>query len=242
MGPVGAVGGGLGLIGLLITLLLGGNVLGDGGGGTGGEVTTGTGAAPDEMSQYIQDLTGEVQAFWTDEFQRNGRQYEKTTLVRFEQQVQTGCGVASSQTGPFYCPPDRKVYIDLGFFQELDQRFGAPGDFAQGYVIAHEFGHHVQTLLRLPSPQNNEASVRYELQADCLAGLWGRSMADRNALDPGDTEEGIAAAGSVGDDRIQEQVQGRVDPESFTHGSSEQRVAAFRHGFQGGELRSCVTS
>jgi predicted metalloprotease len=238
---MGAVGGGLGIIGLLITLLLGGNVLGDDGSG-GGSAGTQSNATPDEMSQYIEDLVGEVQVFWRDEFQRNGRQYEQTTLVRFEQQVQTGCGLASSQTGPFYCPPDRKVYIDLGFFRELSDRFGAPGDFAQGYVVAHEFGHHVQTILDLPHPQNNEASVRYELQADCLAGIWGRSMAERNALDPGDTEEGIAAAASVGDDRIQEQVQGRVDPESFTHGTSEQRVAAFQHGFQGGELRSCVNT
>jgi predicted metalloprotease len=236
---MGAVGG-LGIIGLLITLLLGGNVIGGDGGG--GNVGTTSNASRDDMSNYIEDLVGEVQDFWVHEFDRNGRQYEQTTLVRFEQQVQTGCGIASSQTGPFYCPPDHKVYIDLGFFQELSDRFGAPGDFAQGYVVAHEFGHHVQTILRLPSPQNNEASVRYELQADCLAGVWGRSMAERNALDPGDTEEGIAAAASVGDDRIQEQVQGRVDPESFTHGTSEQRVEAFRHGFQGGELRSCVSA
>jgi predicted metalloprotease len=241
MGPVGAIGGGFGIIGLLITLLLGGNVLGgDGGGGTTGDTTPQSG---DEQAQFVEDAVGDIQEFWTGEFSRNGRRYDITTLVLFSQGTQTGCGFASSQTGPFYCPPDNKVYIDLTFFRELDQRFGAPGDFAQAYVIAHEFGHHVQTILRLDTERQqggNEASVRFELQADCLAGVWGRSAQQRGLLDAGDVEEGLAAAASVGDDRIQEATQGRSDPESFTHGSSEQRMEAFQRGFQGGELRSCL--
>ena len=242
-GPVGAVGGGLGLIGLLLTLLLGGNVLDGGGGGTGvtGDTTPQSG---DEQAQFVEDAVGDIQEFWTSEFQRNSRQYPETKLVLFSQATQTGCGFASSQTGPFYCPPDNKVYIDLTFFRELDTRFGAPGDFAQAYVIAHEFGHHVQTVLRLDTQRQqggNEASVRFELQADCLAGVWGRSAQQNGRLDAGDIEEGLAAAASVGDDRIQEATQGRVDPESFTHGTSVQRMESFQRGFQGGQLQSCLS-
>jgi predicted metalloprotease len=241
-GPVGAVGGGLGLVGLLITLLLGGNVLGDGGGGTGvtGDTSPQTG---DEQAQFVEDATGDIQEFWTGEFRRNNRQYPETKLVLFTEATQTGCGFASSQTGPFYCPPDNKVYIDLSFFNELARRFGAPGDFAQAYVIAHEFGHHVQTVLGLGGDRQrggNEASVRFELQADCLAGVWGRSAQQNGRLDAGDVEEGLAAAASVGDDRIQEATQGEADPHTFTHGSSDQRMAAFQRGFQGGELRTCL--
>ncbi|MEY2474805.1 MAG: uncharacterized protein QOG87_120 [Actinomycetota bacterium] len=243
-GPVGAVGGGLGLIGLLITLLLGGNVLGDdGSGGTG--VSGGAPDPGDDQAQFVGFVVNDVQDFWTEELSRNGRQYPETKLVLFSQATQTGCGFASSQTGPFYCPPDNKVYIDLTFFRELHERFGAPGDFAQAYVIAHEFGHHVQTVLRLDAERQqggNEASVRFELQADCLAGVWGRDADRRGVLEAGDVEEGLAAAASVGDDRIQEATQGRADPESFTHGSSEQRMAAFQRGFQGARLESCLTA
>jgi predicted metalloprotease len=239
-GPVGAVGGGLGLIGLLITLLLGGNVLGGDGGGTGVTGDT-TPQAGDEQAQFVEDAVGDIQGFWTEEFRRNSRDYPETKLVLFTEATQTGCGFASSQTGPFYCPPDNKVYLDLSFFQELHDRFGAPGDFAQAYVIAHEFGHHVQTVLGLESPRSNDASVRFELQADCLAGVWGRSAQQNGRLDAGDVEEGLTAAASVGDDRIQEATQGRVDPESFTHGTSEQRMASFQRGFQGGQLQSCLS-
>jgi uncharacterized protein len=240
MGPVAGVGGGLGVIGLLITLLLGGNVLGgdDSGGGSSAPV-----ADNDEQAQLVEDIVGDVQEFWGQEFARSSRQYPVTKLVLFSQATQTGCGFASSQTGPFYCPPDNKVYIDLTFFSELRNRFGAPGDFAQAYVIAHEFGHHVQTVLRLDTERQqggNEASVRFELQADCLAGVWGRSAQQRGYLDAGDVEEGLGAAASVGDDRIQEATQGRSDPESFTHGSSEQRMEAFQRGFLGGQLQSCL--
>ena len=240
-GPVGAVGGGLGVIGLLITLLLGGNILGDDGSGVSGP--TRTSAAGDDQAQFVEDAVGDIQEFWVGEFRRNSRDYPVTKLVLFSEATQTGCGFASSQTGPFYCPPDNKVYIDLTFFNELHNRFGAPGDFAQAYVIAHEFGHHVQTVLRLDTERQqggNEASVRFELQADCLAGVWGRSAQQRGLLDAGDVEEGLAAAASVGDDRIQEATQGRSDPESFTHGSSEQRMDAFRRGFDGGRLDSCL--
>ena len=243
MGPMAGVGGGLGVIGLLITLLLGGNVLG----GDGGPSTGVSSQAPDpgdDQAQFVGFVVDDVQNFWTEEFRRNSRQYPETKLVLFSQATQTGCGFASSQTGPFYCPPDNKVYIDLTFFRELDTRFGAPGDFAQAYVIAHEFGHHVQTVLRLDTQRQqggNEASVRFELQADCLAGVWGRSAQQRGVLDAGDVEEGLAAAASVGDDRIQEATQGRVDPESFTHGTSEQRMESFQRGFQGGQLQSCLS-
>lgn len=240
MGPVGAVGGGFGLIGLLVALLLGGNVLG---GDSGGSGVSQSPQEQDAQKQFVIDVTSDVQNFWTQEFQRNGRPYQRTTLRLFSSQTNTGCGFASSSTGPFYCPADEHVYIDLGFFDELSNRFGAPGDFARAYVIAHEFGHHVQHLLGLDDglqQGGNEASVRFELQADCLAGVWGQSANQRGELDPGDTQEGIDAAASVGDDRIQKQVQGRVDPESFTHGSSEQRVAAFQRGFNGGRLQSCL--
>jgi predicted metalloprotease len=244
MGPVGAVGGGLGIIGVLITLLLGGNVLGGGGGGGNGATTVASDPS-DQQGQFVEDAVGDIQGFWTDEFARNGRQYQETKLVLFTQATNTGCGYASAETGPFYCPPDEKVFIDLGFFQELSDRFGAPGDFARAYVVAHEFGHHVQHLLRLDDnlqQGGNEASVRFELQADCLAGVWGHSADERGVLEAGDVEEGLAAAASVGDDRIQKQVQGRVDPETFTHGSSAQRVASFQRGFTGGRLQSCIAA
>ena len=244
-GPVGAVGGGLGLIGLLITLLLGGNVLGGDGGGTGVSTDAPPAANDDDQRQFVGYVVNDVQEFWAAEFQRNGRDYPATKLVLFTEATQTGCGFASSQTGPFYCPPDNKVYIDLTFFNELAQRFGAPGDFAQAYVIAHEFGHHVQTVLRLDTERQqggNEASVRFELQADCLAGVWGRYSQQKGDLEAGDLEEGLGAAASVGDDRIQEATQGRSNPESFTHGSSEQRMAAFQRGFQGARLQACLQS
>src|SRR3954469_446258 len=189
MGPIGAVGGGFGLIGVLLTLLLGGNVLGDSGGSS---AASRPDDPNDQQAQFVEGAVGDIQAFWTDEFARNGRQYQETKLVLFTQATNTGCGFASADTGPFYCPPDGKVFIDLGFFQELSDRFGAPGDFARAYVVAHEFGHHVQHLLRLDDnlqAGGNEASVRFELQADCLAGVWGRSAQQRDVLDPGDVEE-----------------------------------------------------
>jgi predicted metalloprotease len=177
--------------------------------------------------------------------------YQRAALVLFRDAVQSACGFAEAATGPFYCPGDRKVYIDLGFYAELKQRFGAPGDFAQAYVLTHEIGHHVQTLLGIEGrmrqmqqarPQlSNELSVRLELQADCFAGLWGNSTAQRNILERGDVEEGLNAAAAIGDDRIQRMSGARVAPERFTHGSSEQRVEWFRRGLQSGQIEACDT-
>jgi predicted metalloprotease len=201
--------------------------------------------------QFVEFLLTDVETFWAGQFQSSGKQLQPAGLVLFSGNVASGCGQASSATGPFYCPLDQKAYVDLTFFNELDQRFKAPGDFAQAYVLAHEYGHHIQQQLgieqevRDQSQSNpddaNELSVRLELQADCFAGLWGRSAFDQGLLDDGDLEEGITAAEAVGDDRIQEQTQGRIDPESFTHGSSEQRRTWFRKGFDSGDINQCDT-
>jgi hypothetical protein len=261
-------GGGLGIVGLIIALLFGGNVLGGGGSGGGFGVDTGLGpfdtptqstgngldGAPDpdaQLKEFVTFVVEDVQQSWQEQFATAGKQYEVTTLVLFEDAVDTGCGQASSATGPFYCPPDRKVYLDLGFFRELASRFGAPGDFAQAYVVAHEFGHHVQNLLgvndqvRRAESKNpgdaNELSVRVELQADCFAGVWAHSAYQKELLDSGDLQEGLDAAAGVGDDRIQKQATGRVDPESFTHGTSKQRMEWFRKGYDSGEPSRCDT-
>ena len=172
------------------------------------------------------------------------RGYRDARLVLFWDETQSGCGGAAAEMGPFYCPSDEKVYIDLGFYRELSQRFGAPGEFAQAYVIAHEMGHHVQKLLgisaRVPRG-DNAASVRLELQADCFAGIWGHSAAQRNLLDPGDAEQGLRAAAAVGDDRLQKMAGRRVSPDSFTHGSSADRSRWFRRGLQSGQIDACDT-
>ncbi len=253
--------GGLGGIGLIVYLLF--NLLSGGGFDVGPGLDQFPQApaqddrlsdAPDpdrDLVDFIGFVVDDVQASWAELFDRAGQQYEPTKLVLFEQATQTGCGVGSSETGPFYCPADRKVYLDLSFFRVLSDRFGASGDFAQAYVIAHEFGHHVQTLLgidrdvseaRQASPDDtNELSVLQELQADCFAGVWGHSAYNDQLLESGDLEEGLDAASAIGDDRIQEQTTGRVDPESFTHGSSEQRVEWFRRGFDTGSVEDCNT-
>ncbi|HUQ39234.1 MAG TPA: neutral zinc metallopeptidase [Acidimicrobiales bacterium] len=245
-GRIGAAGGGMGLIGLLLTLLLSGG-LGGGGGGPVGSTGLRPAGAPDpdaDMKDFVTFVVNDVQETWEAEFARTGRTYEPTTLVLFEQMTSTGCGTGQSASGPFYCPADRKIYLDMSFFRELGDRFGAPGDFAQAYVIAHEFGHHIQTLLGTSDQVrqgDNEASVRLELQADCLAGVWGNSAFDDDLLDPGDVEEGLAAAAAIGDDRLQKQSGQRVNPESWTHGSSEQRVKWFRSGFDTGNVNDCNT-
>ncbi len=185
---------------------------------------------------------------WTDLLPQSGRQYRKPTLVLFTDQVRSACGIAGAAVGPFYCPGDQKVYIDLSFFRELKTRFGAPGDFAEAYVIAHEVGHHIQRLLgtmdrvdsvrgRVSEQEANELSVRLELQADFLAGVWAHYAQKKGSLEPGDIEEALGAASAVGDDRMQRQTQGHVVPDSFTHGSSEQRIRWFRKGFETGDLR-----
>lgn len=207
----------------------------------------------DEGAQFARRVLGTTEDVWNDVFRRNGSQYREPTLVLFSNQVQSACGRAGASVGPFYCPGDEKVYIDLSFFQELSQRFRAPGDFAQGYVIAHEVGHHVQNLLGTSDKvtqlqqrarseaQANDLSVRLELQADCYAGVWGFYAKQKNILDPGDLEEALRAASAIGDDTLQREAQGTVVPDSFTHGSSEQRARWFRAGFDSGDLRRCDT-
>jgi predicted metalloprotease len=187
---------------------------------------------------FVFDTT---QRTWTRIFEQRGQRYHDAKLVLFRNAVESACGFARAATGPFYCPGDGKVYIDLGFYEELRGRFGAPGDFAQAYVLAHELGHHVQALVGDPFGTSNEGSVRRELEADCLAGIWGSYMGRAGALEPGDVEEGLAAAAAVGDDRLQTMATGTVSPESFTHGSSAQRAAAFRRGLASGRIESCRT-
>ncbi|HEY3107609.1 MAG TPA: neutral zinc metallopeptidase [Chloroflexota bacterium] len=261
-------GGGLGMVLLVVLLLLGVNPFG------GGE------SYPDrsyqqpaqsqaQTGQSVQDcrtgadanrrddcrivgFVNSIQSYWDQEFQRHGQRYSPAPMVLFSGQTQSGCGFASEAQGPFYCPLDKKVYLDLTFFQELQQRFGAKGGpFAQGYVVAHEYGHHVQDLLGLLDREGGAgargaqgASVRTELQADCLAGVWARHAAETGYLQaPSDQElaDAMDAAAAVGDDRIQRQTQGQVVPERFTHGSSQQRVQWFRNGYNGGGLDGCNT-
>ena len=214
-----------------------------------------TGGAPpadDPQAQMVSAVLGDTEDTWQQIFAQNGSSYEDPVLVLFDGSVRSACGLASAAVGPFYCPGDHKLYIDLSFFRDLDQRFGAPGDFAQAYVIAHEVGHHVQTLVglssrvnqmrsRMSEEQANALSVRQELQADCYAGVWGNHAARRNWLEDGDVEEGLRAAAAIGDDRLQKQSQGYVVPESFTHGSSEQRQQWLRRGLQTGDMRQCDT-
>jgi predicted metalloprotease len=207
----------------------------------------------EELADFVSVVLADTEDTWNEIFQGAGRDYQEPRLVLFSGSVQSACGMASAAMGPFYCPSDKKVYIDLSFFDDLRRRHGAPGDFAQAYVIAHEVGHHVQTLLgiskQVRSAQHglgksdaNALSVRQELQADCFAGLWGyHADRSRQVLERGDVEEAIDAATAIGDDRLQKQAQGYVVPESFTHGTSEQRVHWFRKGMETGEFNSCDT-
>ena len=230
-------------------------LVGAGPGPSGPPAATGTPppTSPDEekMIQFVSFVLDDVQNTWEKDFARSGRQYRRAKLHLFRNRVRSGCGVAETAMGPFYCPADEKAYIDLGFYKELRDRFGAPGDFAQAYVLAHEIGHHVQHLLGIddkmrqaqearPS-RGNDLSVRLELQADCFAGVWGHSTEQRNILEAGDVEEALHAAAAVGDDRIQKQATGAVHPETFTHGSSRDRVSWFRAGFDSGDIESCNT-
>jgi predicted metalloprotease len=219
----------------------------------GGAPTEDFATTPEEeqLADFMSFVLDDLQATWRQILPRAGTEYQDARMVLFREAVRSGCGMAPAAAGPFYCPADQRVYLDLSFFVELDQKFGAPGDFAQAYVIAHEIGHHVQNLLgierevrRLQSqnPQAvNELSVRMELQADCFAGVWGSSTAQRGILESGDVEEGLDAAAAIGDDRIQEQMQGYVHPDSFTHGSSDQRVGWFRKGLSTGDPEACDT-
>ena len=207
-------------------------------------------AANDEMGKFASKVLSTTERTWTRVFKENGRQYEEPRMVLFSGYVQSACGAAQSAMGPFYCPRDKKIYIDLSFFRDMSSRLGASGDFAHAYVIAHEVGHHVQTLLgiadkvtaarlRSSKTEANRLSVRMELQADCLAGVWARD--NKNILEQGDIEEGINAASAIGDDRLQKRSQGYVVPESFTHGTSTQRVEWFKRGLQTGDIGQCDT-
>jgi predicted metalloprotease len=252
MGPLG-VGGGL--ITLILALIFGPQVISDSESGiesiSGGEVSPADSAREEPMVQFVSFVLDDAQNTWDGAFQRAGGSFRPAKLVLFRDGTMSGCGAAQSAMGPFYCPIDEKVYLDLGFFHELDRRFGAPGDFAQAYVIAHELGHHVQHLLgtaeRVRDAQRrdpriaNQLSVRLELQADCYAGVWAHSAADRGRLEPGDAQEGLGAASAVGDDRIQRRTSGNVNVDSFTHGSAQQRMEWFKRGFDAGNSTACDT-
>lgn len=202
----------------------------------------------EELKQFVAVVLGKSEDVWSEIFRQNGGQYREPTLVLFTDQVQSACGYMGAAVGPFYCPGDEKVYIDLSFYEELRQRFNAPGDFAQAYVIAHEVGHHVQNLLgisdrvsalqrRSSEREANALSVRLELQADFFAGMFARYVQNQGLLEAGDIEEALGAASAVGDDRLQQQATGRVMPDSFTHGTSEQRLRWFRRGYETGDMR-----
>jgi len=209
-----------------------------------------TGApANDPAAEFVAVVLGDTEETWNRVFSQAGKRYQEPVLVLFEEGVQSACGGASSASGPFYCPVDQKVYLDLSFFRELDQRFGAPGDFAAAYVVAHEVGHHVQTLLGISDKVRqgqqqqsragaNQLSVAMELQADCLAGVWGHHANRKQLLDADDVDEGLRAAAAIGDDRL---TRGRVSPESFTHGTSEQRARWLRAGLETGDINRCDT-
>jgi hypothetical protein len=207
----------------------------------------------DEEADFIAVVLADTEDTWNALFAARGETYREPQLVLFEDVVHSACGIAQSAVGPFYCPPDQQVYLDLTFFRELSQRFGAPGDFARAYVVAHEVGHHVQTLLgisdnvraaqaRASQSESNAIQVRMELQADCLAGVWANLNDQlKNRLQPGDIEEGLNAASAIGDDMVQRRTQGHVVPDAFTHGSSAQRVRWFKRGFERGEMQACDT-
>lgn len=254
IGPKVAVGGGLGSIVILILALLFGadprqflEQVPDTG-STGVQSSRPVNAEEEELKQFVSVVLAKSEDVWNDVFRKNGRQYREPTLVLFTGQVRSACGMAGSAVGPFYCPGDEKVYIDLSFYDELRRRFKAPGDFAQAYVVAHEVGHHVQNLLgitdrvdamqrRVSEAEANQISVRLELQADFFAGMFARYVQNQGVLEPGDIEEALRAASAVGDDQIQRRTTGYVVPDSFTHGTSEQRLRWFRKGYETGDMR-----
>jgi predicted metalloprotease len=261
-GGRGLVGGGIGvLVVALIAMFLGidpfvaTQVVQQTGssGGPQPHVETRAPSRADQMADRVAAVLGSTEDTWTAIFAQAGKQYRKPVLVLFSGAVESACGFAQAAVGPFYCPADNKLYIDLAFYRDLQDKFRAPGDFAQAYVIAHEVGHHVQNQLgiaeqvrklqsRVGEREANALQVRMELQADCFAGIWA-ATANRNSrlLEPGDVEEGLRAAAAVGDDLIQKRSRGYVSPESFTHGSSEQRMRWFRRGLESGDIRACDT-
>lgn len=259
---MGAGRGRLGIGGIVIALALGyffgidpSALMGmlDQGMPTAASVPAGKPPADDEMARFVSKVLSSTEDTWRDVFRQSGREYEDPKLVLFTGATPTACGTGQSAMGPFYCPGDRKVYIDLAFYRDLRERFEAPGEFAQAYVIAHEVGHHVQHLLgisdrvraargRVGAAEANALSVKLELQADCFAGVWGRSADTmKRMLEPGEIEQALNAAAAIGDDRLQQQSRGVVIPESFTHGSSEQRVRWFKRGFESGDPKVCDT-
>jgi predicted metalloprotease len=259
--PVGIAGGGIGAVVLVVVGLLFGvdpAVLmeiagGAGGGGSAGYSTSRPAPGEDKLADFVSVVLADTEDTWSATLGEAGREYRAPTLVLYSGAVRSACGLGQAAMGPFYCPADEKAYLDLAFFRDMERKLGAPGDFAQAYVIAHEIGHHVQNLLgtsgrvagaqqRLDEAAANALSVRLELQADCFAGLWARrAEAARQIIEPGDIEEALAAASAVGDDRLQRRSQGYVVPESFTHGSSAQRMRWFKRGLDSGALGACDT-
>ena len=260
--PVGRGGGGISGIILLVLLFFALRACGinpleilSGGGGVpggGGMVTQDQSQASDEMKEFVGVVLAETEDVWNGVFHAEGQEYQEPTLQLFSGQVQSACGFASSASGPFYCPLDRKVYLDTTFFEQLDRQFGAAGDFAQAYVVAHEVGHHVQNLIgvlpkfnemrqSMGEAEANAMSVRVELQADCFAGVWAHFTAQKGLLEQGDAEEALNAAQQIGDDNLQKRTQGYVVPESFNHGTSAQRQEWLAKGMQSGRLADCDT-
>ncbi|TIO78745.1 MAG: neutral zinc metallopeptidase [Mesorhizobium sp.] len=268
--PIGGRAGGGSSIILVILVVLAGwyfgfdpsQILGDGSGGLvpgGGQITDDSGSqdstgapASDEMKQFVATVLAETEDTWTGIFKANGLTYEDPKLVLFSGQIRSACGFASSAAGPFYCPGDHKVYLDMTFFQQLDQQFGASGEFARAYVVAHEVGHHVQNLTGIMQKFNqmrqgigeaeaNQMSVRVELQADCFAGVWAHYTAQKGILEQGDMESALNAAKQIGDDTLQKKMQGYVVPESFNHGTSAQRQIWLARGYKSGKLSDCDT-
>ncbi|MGD9739259.1 MAG: neutral zinc metallopeptidase [Bauldia sp.] len=249
----GGLGGGIGILAIIVVgafLLFNSGILGDGGTTTTPTQETGTtGLTADEAGQFVATILADTEDVWTQIFQAGGETYPLPQLVLFNGSTNSGCGFADAATGPFYCPADQRLYIDLAFYDELRSRFEAPGDFAQAYVIAHEVGHHVQNVLGDLSRQNgarsqaaaNDISIRIELQADCYAGIWANRTAALGYLEAGDFEEAMNAAAQIGDDAIQRREQGYVQPETFNHGTSAQRQRWFQIGYQQGSVAACNT-
>lgn len=249
-GPVAVGGGIIGIIALLVNFLLGGDI--DTSqlpmpGGTTTQMSPQEQAVRDEQAKFVKVVLAETEDVWNEVFANSGQRYQEPTLVLFTGAVKSECGGATSASGPFYCPADQQVFIDLSFYDDLSKRFGAPGDFAMAYVVAHEVGHHIQTLMgttqrvqgmrnALSGAQYNRYSVATELQADFYAGVWAHYVQGKGLLEEGDVEEALRAANAIGDDRLQEQAQGRVTPETFTHGTSQQRMEWFKRGYETGNL------